>query len=234
MPRRSIQSLWGEAGQVAPHTGKVVEGKNIVFELFNNETNQNSVDNIAVGATIVGAGFPEINGVKAIITSVQDQLDRPGEDFQFAVEVDRNSQSSHNQSGTYTIVNQGTTNAIKSTVRSCLETPVSRIGGVICFNFAKSTALKYGDKALDTTYASHASYEDFFTSKNQAKKIWKTKTLWGKLGFSYEQLNDEEYFESIAQYNKTGGLKMRGITTNTKLDISTIPCWVKIYDGYYD
>ena len=222
-PWGPIQSLWGEAGQVAPHTGKVVEGKNIVFELFNNETNQNSVDNIAVGATIVGAGFPEINGVKAIITSVQDQLDRPGEDFQFAVEVDRNSQSSHNQSGTYTIVNQGTTNAIKSTVRSCLETPVSRIGGVICFNFAKSTALKYGDKALDTTYASHASYEDFFTSKNQAKKIWKTKTLWGKLGFSYEQLNDEEYFETIAQYNKTGGLKMRGITTNTKLDISTIP-----------
>lgn len=222
-PFGNTQSLWGTAGQVAPHTGKVVEGKNIVFELFNNETGQNSVDNIAVGATIVGAGFPEVNGVKAIITSVQDQLDRPGEDFQYAVTVDRNSTESHNQTGTYTIVNQGTTEAVKSTIRSCLETPVSRIGGVICFNFAKSTSVKYGDKNLDTEFASHASYEDFFSSRKQAEKIWKSKTLWGKLGFSYDQLNSSDYMETIAQYNKTGGLKLRGITTNTKLDISTIP-----------
>ena len=222
-PWGNIQSLWGTAGAVPNHTGKVATGKNYVFDLYDTASGETSVANIAVGATIVGPGFAVINGIKAVITAVSDQFNDGTDNYPYAVLVDRVSTETHHTAQTYTIVNEGTTVAIKSTIRSCLETPVSRIGGVMCYNFAKSTAVKYGDKDLDTDFASHASYEDFFSSRKQAEKIWKTKTLWGKLGFSYEQLNSEDYMETIAQYNKTGGLKLRGITTNTKLDISTIP-----------
>tara|TARA_R110001592_G_scaffold2156_3_gene13183 strand:- start:2476 stop:5436 length:2961 start_codon:yes stop_codon:yes gene_type:complete len=223
-PWGAVQEVWGTAGAVANHTGNVHTGRNIIYNLVDSSSGQNSVDNIAIGATIVGDGFPLVGGVAAKITAVGESIQQGDINYEYAVEVDRLSTETHYPSQrTYQIVNQGTTDAVKSTIRSCLETPVSRIGGVMVFNFAKSTALKYGDKNLDDTFETHASYEDFFSSRKQAEKIWKTKTLWGKLGFSYDQLNSEEYMETIAQYNKTGGLKLRGITTNTKLDISTIP-----------
>lgn len=222
-PWGGIQSLWGVAGAVPQHTGRVTSGRPYIFDLYDTSTGQLSIDNIAVGATIEGAGFAPINGVKAVVTAVSDQFNDGADEYEYAVKVDRNSTETHHSPQNYTIINEGTTDAIKSTIRSCLETPVSRIGGVVVYNFAKSTALKYGDKKLDDIFETHASYEDFFSSRKQAEKIWKTKTLWGKLGFSYDQLNSEDYMETIAQYNKTGGLKMRGITTNTKLDISTIP-----------
>ena len=226
-PYGAVQSIWGTAGQAPAHTGDATLGLNVVFNLKLSSNGASSIADIGVGATLTGDGFPLVDGVPTTILQVAQVIkvgDSASEqEYIFAVVVDRNSTGDHIGS-TYTIINEGTTNAKKSTIRSCLETPVSRIGGVIVFNFAKSTAIKYGDKDLDaTTFTSHASYVDYFTSRKQAEKIWKTKTIWGKLGFSYDQLNDEEYFESIAQYDKTGGLKLRGITTNTKLDISSIP-----------
>ena len=106
------------------------------------------------------------------------------------------------------------------------QRPKSRIGGAIVFNFAQATALKYGDRpsvSTDPVYSQHASYSEFFSSKTQAKKIWKTKTIWGKLGFSYEQFNTTDYFENIIQYCQPKTYKLRGITTDTVLDSSTIP-----------
>jgi len=221
-PYGAVQSVWGSAGAAPAHTGTTISGKNVIHNLTLTSTGSKNIDNIAVGATIVSDGFPLVDGVAAVITAVSSLITIGSDLYEFAVLVDRNATGSHTNTA-LTITNQGVTNAIRSTIRSCLETPVSRVGGVVVFNWAKSTGEKYGDKDLDQTFLTHASYEDFFTSKTQAQKIWKTKTLWGKLGFSYDQLNSEDYFETIAQYNKTGGLKMRGITTNTKLDISTIP-----------
>ena len=106
------------------------------------------------------------------------------------------------------------------------QRPKSRIGGVIVYNFARATALKFSDRPSvsgDAEYSQHASFRDFFSSKSQAEKIWKTKTLWGKLGFSYQQLNEEDYFENIVQYCQPKNFKLRGITSDTVVDISTIP-----------
>ena len=227
-PYGDAQSLWGAGGAAPQHTGNTQSGKNIVFNLRLVSNGEESISDIGVGASLTGDGFPLVNNIPAKILEVNEIItlgDSSGtNEFVFAVRLDRASTSTHTGS-TYTIVNEGTTDAKKTSLRSCLETPVSRIGGVIIYNFAKSTAVKYGDRILptETTFSSHASYEDFFSSRKQAEKIWKSKTIWGKLGFSYDQLNDVSYMETISQYNKTAGLKLRGITTNTKLDISTIP-----------
>tara|TARA_R110001599_G_scaffold84248_2_gene227018 strand:- start:335 stop:3799 length:3465 start_codon:yes stop_codon:yes gene_type:complete len=123
---------------------------------------------------------------------------------------------------------------------SAYQRPKSRTGGVIAYNFAYDTAFKYSDRPLvrnspnsqdnyfgidiNSPYAKHASFKEFFSSEEVAKKIWKTKTLWGRLGFTYEQFNNEKYFEDIQQYcHPEGEFKLRGITTDTILDNSTLP-----------
>ena len=109
---------------------------------------------------------------------------------------------------------------------SSFQRPKSRIGGAIVYNFAQQTGIKFGDRPSvvnDPVYSQHASYSEFFTSKKQAAKIWKTKTLWGKLGFSYQQFNEEDYFENIIQYCQPKNFQLRGITTDTILDSSVIP-----------
>ena len=127
----------------------------------------------------------------------------------------------------FTITSQmsGTTTEHKQMISS-FQRPKSRIGGAIVYNFAQQTGIKYGDRPSvvdDPVYNQHASYNEFFTSRKQAEKIWKTKTLWGKLGFSYKQFNEEDYFENIIQYCQPNTFKLRGITTDTVLDGSTIP-----------
>ena len=115
---------------------------------------------------------------------------------------------------------------LQKKMKQSFEKPLSRNGGVIVHNFAYETALKFGDRrsVVDkSVYNPHASYMEFFSSEVQARKIWKTKTLWGKLGFTYEQLNDPEYFENIIQYTNPTNRKLRGITTDTQVDLSTIP-----------
>ena len=116
--------------------------------------------------------------------------------------------------------------ATQKLMKQSFEKPLSRNGGVIVHNFAFETALKYGDRrsVVDKEiYNPHASFSEFFSSETQARKIWKTKTLWGKLGFTYEQLNDPAYFENIIQYTNPTDRKLRGITTDTQVDLSTIP-----------
>ncbi len=217
------QTLWGTAGTLPTHTGTAHDNKNILTNVKLSGTL--NVENIQIGATIEGDGFAQIDGQKAIITEI-GSLTNPligdnGIPTQ-GLKINRAATSSHTDAN-YEIINQGVTTAVRNTLRSSLETPVSRVGGVIVYNFAKQTASKYGDIDLTASFETHASFKDFFSVEAEARKIWKTKTLWGKLGFSYEQFNDDTYMEQIAQYNKTGGYKLRGITSNTKLDLSTIP-----------
>lgn len=151
-----------------------------------------------------------------------DPTGKPDELYSFVVDKEFTNDREIN----FEIVGEECDTTLQKKMRQSYEKPLSRNGGVIVHNFAYESAMKYGDRrsVIDKeNYNPHASFSEFFSSEVQARKIWKTKTLWGKLGFTYEQLNDEDYFENIIQYTKPTDKKLRGITTDTQVDLSTIP-----------
>ena len=176
---------------------------------------------LQLGALISGAGIT----TGSIITDFFGEDDNGIYNLLVSLEADTN-QDQIDASMTV-IQNNPIPLAQKTKMISSYETPVSRVGGVIIHNFAYKTAERYGDKfdEINTNYNRfllHGSFKDFFRDEASAKQVWKTKTIWGKLGFSYEQLNSSDYMENIVQYTNDSSYKLRGITTNSKLDISTI------------
>ena len=102
-------------------------------------------------------------------------------------------------------------------VISALNTPQTRDMGVMIINFARTTADRLRNNLGTTLFnKSGAQFPDFFTNVSQAKKAWE-ETLWAKLGFSYEQLVDSEFFERQNIYNR-GQFGNWGFTTNEKVD----------------
>jgi hypothetical protein len=101
---------------------------------------------------------------------------------------------------------------------------MTRLGGIIIHNFAYSTAKRLGTKKgiLDSDLVKNKyKFKEFFNTELEAKNAWKT-TIWSRLGFSYEQLNDDGNFENIKYYNNSTSTRLPGITTNTYLDNSII------------
>lgn len=133
-------------------------------------------------------------------------------------------------------------NDSKSHLYSALRKPVSRQGGSIIFNFGTGTARRIGDKDIseyEEFLVNNLTFADYFTNEASARVGWK-KTLWSRLGFSYDQLNSPKHMEEIMSFNKSykgelppaniinrdimkDGLKMTGITTDAEIDISIIP-----------
>lgn len=112
----------------------------------------------------------------------------------------------------------------KNLLQSSVTNPLTRLGGIIIHNFAYTTAKKLKTKkgildadVVQTKY----KFKEFFNTELEAKNAWKT-TIWSRLGFSYEQLNDEGNFENIRYYNNANATRLPGITTNTYLDNSVI------------
>lgn len=122
-------------------------------------------------------------------------------------------------------ITNGITDATaKNKLLSSVTNPMSRLGGIIVHNFAYTTAKKLGTKKgiLDSDLVQNKyKFKEFFNTEQEARNAWKT-TLWNRLGFSYNQLNDDGNFESISYYNNLTTTKLPGITTNTYLDNSIV------------
>lgn len=115
---------------------------------------------------------------------------------------------------------EGGTNKYIERIINTLNSNEDRLGGIAVYNWAYQTALKFGDidpkthvnqkgrlnanntpyKVYDAKYQYLWKYEDYFSSKKLAKDTWE-KTLWFKLGFTYENLQDSESWESINYYD---------------------------------
>ena len=218
-PYSQNQSIFGFASGTHNIDMVISNGTNTASEVTKRGTVDSAAEFLQVGASITGTGIP----ANTFITEIQ--ADETKGTAEFGFRMSNNCTATGKQTDvtiTPNPLNFQTTTALKNS----WEKPVSRTGGCIIYNFAKQTAIKYGNNSSvvnDITFRSHASFEEFFTDKNLAKKIWKTKTLWGKLGFTYDQLNSTDYFEEIVQYNHPVDQKLRGITTDTKLDVSVIP-----------
>lgn len=111
---------------------------------------------------------------------------------------------------------EGGEEGFKTRIINTMNANEDRKGGVAIYNWAYNTALKYGDiipatfkqaddsgemkKMYHNDYQHLWKYDDFFSSKALAKKTWE-KTLWFKLGFTYENLQDDEEWENIPYYD---------------------------------
>jgi len=126
-----------------------------------------------------------------------------------------------------------------------LKRPATRNGGIMIYNWALNTARQEGDVDLSNNNAdinqdgvdrNIFKFQDFFTSEERAKEGW-NKTLWAKLGFSYDNLQNENGWEETHYYNqKVDGVldanwvadndlehndfKLYGKTTDANIDIS--------------
>ena len=99
-----------------------------------------------------------------------------------------------------------------------LNNPETRDGGVMIVNWAFGTSQKKSttNKIIHTQEL--AKFQDFFTSEEEAIEIWKT-TLWYRLGFDYNQLNQPNGTNFL--YND-GTYPDYGFTTDAPIDNSIV------------
>jgi hypothetical protein len=113
----------------------------------------------------------------------------------------------------------------RDNVRSALRAPTQRVGGIAVYNWAYKTALKLGDISLNKTSVINGverqlffesdggdlvpddqkgrtlfTFDEFFSTKQKAIEAWNT-TLWAKLGFTYENLQDQSKWERTKYYD---------------------------------
>ena len=219
-PYTQAQSIFGGVSGAKEVDCDVVSGSNVISGVLKRGTTDSALEFLSVGASITGSGIPA-NTFITQIEATNEYNQEQAYDFRIS-----NNATETGKKTDVTITPNPISFGNQTAFKNSWERPVSRTGGCIIYNFAKQTAIKFGNNSSvvnDVSFRSHASFEEFFTDKNLAKKIWKTKTLWGKLGFTYDQLNSTDYFEEIVQYNHPVNQKLRGITTDTKLDVSVIP-----------
>ena len=105
-------------------------------------------------------------------------------------------------------------NNIRAKTYATLTRPMTRIGGASMINFAHQTALDLGDVVVEA--GSSANFPDYFSSEQLAKTAWK-KTIWSRLGFTYNQLNSIQHFENHKSYANDFA-RLPGITTDATWD----------------
>ena len=114
------------------------------------------------------------------------------------------------------------TDANKQIIANCLSTPMTRTGGIYVRNWAYTTANTYRTSlTVNSEGEPYFSYDDYFADKQDAVNTWK-KTIWYKLGFSYDQLqNSNKWEKSKLFFDEPETLQ--GFTTTSKITPSAVP-----------
>jgi len=121
------------------------------------------------------------------------------------------------------------------------NTPETRDSGIMIFNWARTTAQNTGNKFTTLngvnplrTASEYTRFNDYYKTENDARQSW-NKTLWARLGFTYDQLANQDKYEINTIFDKrhtdvvstpagaeAGTRRSRnyGFTTNAKLDNS--------------
>ena len=112
--------------------------------------------------------------------------------------------------------------ATQNKIFSTLSTPITRYGGVIVHNFSVLKSVEDSNRPDTRQNNNYNTYNELFNNDEKAKKTWK-KTIWNRLGFSYEQLNDTSQFERFKFYDRDfdPSLHLGGITTDALVDLSS-------------
>ena len=128
------------------------------------------------------------------------------------------------------LTDEANTGTLSESVKSSLRNPIERFGGLCIFNWAYDTCLKYGDvnhndatKYRQTT-KNMWTYDQFFESDKRAREVWR-KTLWYRLGFRYDDLQNDKSWEKNKFYDNTAenDSKNYGRTTRAQIGIDAAP-----------
>jgi hypothetical protein len=119
---------------------------------------------------------------------------------------------------------------------------VQATSGILIYNWAYQTAQDEGDVEFDYSQASPGfteadklqveefrEFKDFFSTEAKAKKAWE-KTIWYKMGFTYNDVQSESsYLEQVWFGEEVE--RPRGFTTIQDYDTSIIPSVSSIYNS---
>lgn len=114
----------------------------------------------------------------------------------------------------------GGLDGFKTKITNTLNQNESRVGGVAVYNWAYQTALKYGDidpttfrkkfdpddpnsdtyKVYDSDFTHLWKFQDFFSSDEKMREAWE-KTLWFRLGFTFDNLQNDTTWEKCPYYD---------------------------------
>mgnify|MGYP003674611678 CR=1 FL=1 len=115
-------------------------------------------------------------------------------------------------------------------LNNTIQNIMSRTGGIQIFNWSLGKAKELGDRVLENDSTDELrTFGEYFTTKEAAREAFK-KTLWGRLGFSYDQLQNEDRWKTENWYY--GTQKTNGFTTDQTLDTSTISTISTIFNSY--
>tara|TARA_R110002126_G_scaffold3964_3_gene21728 strand:+ start:525 stop:3218 length:2694 start_codon:yes stop_codon:yes gene_type:complete len=136
-------------------------------------------------------------------------------------------------------VGQATLNPhyIHPTIRPSLQQPVQRYGGVAVYNWGVNTARQFGDKdwqnpeIYNQDVINLLTFEEYFTSSAKAREVW-GKTIWARLGFTYDQLQSPTSYENNSYYNHPMDDRSRifGTTTRADLNVDALPSVATSYN----
>lgn len=139
-----------------------------------------------------------------------------------------------------------------------LSIPMTRTTGILILNWGLQTCKKLGsnpDLAPDTNtpelaggYApnrandfntnnldEYKTYREWFSSDLDAKNAWET-TIWYRLGFTYDDIQNPNKFEKVFNPNPANGDEMEftvidGFTTDQSIDSSILPTISTIFNA---
>ena len=130
----------------------------------------------------------------------------------------------------------GGLNGFEEKIKNVLNQNESRVGGVAIYNWAYQTALKYGDidpttfrkpfdandpnsdtyKVYDSDFTHLWKFQDFFSSDEKMREAWE-KTLWFRLGFTFDNLQNDATWEKCPYYDlPVDKYSNEGIPNNTE------------------
>lgn len=136
---------------------------------------------------------------------------------------------------------------IHPTIAGSLEHPQRRLGGIAVYNWARNLAQResdidwqnpelinpecVGNGPDDFHSGQYLTFADYFSKPEKAKAAW-GKSIWAKLGFTYDQMANPDSFEQERRYDvipdnpfdiKTFDMRLYGMTTTADMSVSMNP-----------
>ena len=115
-------------------------------------------------------------------------------------------------------------------LNSCLQNIMSKTTGIQIYNWAFKTAKRLGTKVLSNTQTDTIrNFDEFFNSEEEARLAFK-ETLWGRIGFTYDQLQKPSNWGNSKMYYQDQ--PNSGFTTGADVDSSVITSISTLFNSF--